>query len=390
MGKILGVATIEGALAATTFVAADAKIYYGEERLDGEVFLAKRHGEIAACVSIPSSYTSRGDLSPLARRGNLGCSVETVEQNGLTIVDRVYVYGACGGSTVWDEAVHHSNLPDNCRAWYAHVVIARMSAGRSGAIVVPPMAERPEGEGDPVEINIIGDIGNGRYKGDDLAARIQDAAGSTIIVNINSHGGTVDDGLKIYRALVNHPNSVHVNVTGNAESMAAIIALAGDVRTIASDGRMYLHRPQISTETAEADDLRKLAARLDKLSHEFAGIVAARTGQSIDIAEIWIGDATYFNAGQAVAAGLCDVVNRDHAPAVPTAPRARFAAINGPYRAIRPAAKAPRLFQYTGKAIKAGEIVRHKGATYVAARATLAAPGLEPDNDHDTWERVQC
>lgn len=390
MGKILGVATIDGALLATTFVAADAQIYYGEERLDGQVFLAKRRGEIAACVSIPNSYTSRGDLAPMARRGNLGCSVETVEQNGLTLVDRVYVHGARGGSTVWDDAVHHTNLPDNCRAWYAHVVIARMSAGRSDALVVPPLAERPEGEGDAVEINIIGDIGQGRYSGNEIAAQIEDAADRTIVVNINSHGGTVDDGLKIYRALVNHPNAVHVNVTGYAESMAAIVALSGDVRTIASDGRMYLHRPHLSAETAEADDLRKLAARLDNLSHEFAGIVAARTGQSIDITEIWIGDATYFNAGQAVAVGLCDVVNRDHAPAVPTAPRARFAAINGPYRSIRPAAKSPKLFQYTGKAIKAGEIFRHKGATFVAARATLAAPGCEPENDPDTWERVQC
>jgi ATP-dependent protease ClpP protease subunit len=302
----------------------------------------------------------------------------------------LYVHGARGGSAVWDEAVHHTNLPDHCRAWYAHVVVARMSAGRSDALAVPPLAERPEGEGDAVEINIIGDIGQGRYSGNEIAAQIEDAAGSTIVVNINSHGGTVDDGLKIYRALVNHPNAVHVNVTGYAESMAAIIALAGDVRTIASDGRMYLHRPHLSVETAEADDLRKLAARLDKLSHEFAGIVAARTGQSIDIAEIWIGEATYFNAGQAVAVGLCDVVNRDHAPAVPTAPRARFAPINGAYRSIRPAAKSPKLFQYTGKAIKAGEIVRHKGATYVAARATLAAPGCEPENDPDTWERVQC
>src|SRR5262245_8847058 len=102
MGKILGFATIEGASAATTFVSADAKIWHHDEELSGQVFLARKGREVAAAFQLPN-WTARGDLTPLARRGSLGCSTECVEQNGLTIVTGTWLHRGRSGSAIWDD-----------------------------------------------------------------------------------------------------------------------------------------------------------------------------------------------------------------------------------------------------------------------------------------------
>src|SRR5690242_18220900 len=101
MGKILGFATIEGASAATTFVSAECRISRGQERLVGDVFLARRHGKVAAAFKLAEAWTASGDLAPLARRDSLGCSVDCFEQDGLTIVTGIWLHNSCSGSAVW-------------------------------------------------------------------------------------------------------------------------------------------------------------------------------------------------------------------------------------------------------------------------------------------------
>ena len=83
--------------------------------------------------------------------------------------------------------------------------------------------------------------------------------------------------------------------------------------------------------TTNARDLESHIARLETASEEMAKIVAARTGQPIDVAEKWLSDETSFNAGAAVNAGLVHRIAYDAAPITPEALRAKFAPINGPF-----------------------------------------------------------
>src|SRR5680860_815682 len=53
-----------------------------------------------------------------------------------------------------------------------------------------------------------------------------------IDIEINSPGGDVASGLRIMNYLIEHPAQVHVKVTGMAASIAAIVMLAGDKRSM--------------------------------------------------------------------------------------------------------------------------------------------------------------
>jgi ATP-dependent protease ClpP protease subunit len=380
--SLMGFATIDGAGAATTFIAADCKIWHHDEQLPGKVFLARRRhdDEVAAAFRTAESWIACGDLAPLARRGDLGVSADVDDANGLAIVTSVYIHGNRAGSAVWVAGQDRSTLSDCARNWLGAVLVGRMG----DSLVMPPITDRPRGEGDAIHIELVGAIGEGANSADAIIAQIRAAEGRSIALTIDSDGGNVEQGLRIYHALVSHPFAVFANITGHANSMAAIIALAADHREIAADGSMLLHQPALPTGTrAEAGNLRRLATRLDGLTDDFSAIVATRAGVSLEIARTWIDDAFTFNAGEAIGAGLCHTVNRDVAPILSKPPRAKFAAISAPFTAARPARKTPPLYSL-GEAVTTGEMRRHNGRAYVAVRNTRAAP----DRDRDAWERV--
>lgn len=383
--SLLGFATIEGAAPTTTFVAAGAEIIAGGEPQDGDVFIARRGGEIAVGISMSDCAYAPGigNLAAIAHRGALGLRAELVDRNGLTIVNRVVLQGHRAGSSVWDERIPRAEMSGLRRTWQPALLLARTGA-RQPLDVLPSV--RPRGRG-TTEISLVGEIGNGGLSADDMVARIRSAADTTISLNIDSPGGAVDGALDIYRALASRRNAVTVTVV-KAESAAAIIALAGDTREIVPDGRLMLHKPYLQeTGSLDANDLRSMATTLDKMADQVAGIVAIRAGVTFDIAREWIEAETTFNAGQAIASGICHRISAV-APVIARASRARFAPINGPYTSVRPALQAPRLFEYSAKVIPAGDLVRHKGETWCAIRNTIAAPGLEPDRDTSSWRRV--
>ena len=64
----------------------------------------------------------------------------------------------------------------------------------------------------------------------------------TIDVIIDSPGGSIADGFTMFDALRAHPAKVTTNVIGTAASMASVLMLAGDVRQIAENGRVMVHR----------------------------------------------------------------------------------------------------------------------------------------------------
>jgi ATP-dependent protease ClpP protease subunit len=93
-----------------------------------------------------------------------------------------------------------------------------------------PMAAASE---DANSISILDVIGEDWWTGGGFTAKRASAAlrsigASDVVVNINSPGGDMFEGIAIYNLLAAHPAKVTVNVLGIAASAASIIAMAGD------------------------------------------------------------------------------------------------------------------------------------------------------------------
>jgi len=100
-----------------------------------------------------------------------------------------------------------------------------------------------------------------------------------IEVLLDSPGGSVSDGLTIYDALRNHPAKVTTNVIGVAASMASVLMLAGDVRQIAENGRVMVHRATGSVNGTH-EEMTRYAEILKQNEDRIVEIYTARTAQT--------------------------------------------------------------------------------------------------------------
>jgi ATP-dependent Clp endopeptidase proteolytic subunit ClpP len=151
------------------------------------------------------------------------------------------------------------------------------------------------------EIGYFGQTAKGLA--DDL--RALDA--SELDVHINSPGGDIFDGLAIYQALKDHKASVTIRIDGLAASIASVIAMAGDKVVMAPKSSLMIHDGW-TMAVGSAKDMRKTADLLDKQSDIIASVYADKTGQPAAFWREIMGDDTWYNAEEALAAGLIDEI----------------------------------------------------------------------------------
>ncbi|MEL6317952.1 MAG: head maturation protease, ClpP-related [Pseudomonadota bacterium] len=126
-----------------------------------------------------------------------------------------------------------------------------------------------------------------------------------VVVNINSPGGSVFEGLAIYNMLREHPHKVTVNVMGLAASIASVIAMSGDEVRIAKTAFVMVHNSW-GVVIGNRHDLRQVADTLEPFDQAIASTYADRAefdeARAIELmdAETWIAGA------QAVEMGLAD------------------------------------------------------------------------------------
>lgn len=159
----------------------------------------------------------------------------------------------------------------------------------------------------PTEIYIYDEIG---YFGDsakEFAAKLTEVDASQVAVHLNSPGGDIFDGLAIYQALKDHPANVTVHIDGLAASIASVIAQAGDRIVMAPKASMMIHDGW-TMAVGNAGDLRKTAELLDKQSDIIASVYADRSGLPTEHWRARMLEETWYNADEALAAGLIDEV----------------------------------------------------------------------------------
>jgi len=140
-----------------------------------------------------------------------------------------------------------------------------------------------------------------------------DDALDAIEIEINTPGGSVFEGQRIYNALREMSArgvEITATVNGLAASMGSVILMAGDKRRMTAGSRVMIH--EASTIAAgDARALKKQAELLESISAEIAGIYAERTGMDEEeIREMMIAE-TWMTADEAKEKGFVDVVLKD-------------------------------------------------------------------------------
>jgi ATP-dependent protease ClpP protease subunit len=175
-------------------------------------------------------------------------------------------------------------------------------------------------------LQIFDQIGEDWFGGSGISAKafsdaLQSVGPGPLVVEINSPGGNVWDGLAIYNMLRGRQAPVTTRVVGIAASIASIIALAGDSIEMAEASLFMIHDPS-GMVAGTSDDMRKMANALDQHAEILAGIYTKRTGKTSAQIRAAMTAETWFTAQEAIQFGLADKTTEQLAMAACWHPRA--------------------------------------------------------------------
>ena len=179
---------------------------------------------------------------------------------------------------------------------------------------------------EPAVLQIFDQIGEDWFGGSGISAKafsdaLQSVGPGPLVVEINSPGGNVWDGLTIYNMLRGRQAPVTTRVVGIAASIASIIALAGDTIEMAEASLFMIHDPS-GMVAGTSEDMRKMANALDQHAEILAGIYVKRTGKTSAQIRAAMSAETWFTAQEAIQFGLADKSTEQLAMAACWHPRA--------------------------------------------------------------------
>jgi ATP-dependent protease ClpP protease subunit len=159
-------------------------------------------------------------------------------------------------------------------------------------------------------ISILDEIGEGLLFSDGttakrISAALRSIGEKDVVVNINSPGGDMFEGLAIYNLLREHKGKITVKVLGLAASAASLIAMAGDEIQIAKSGFLMIHNCWV-VAIGNRHHLRSTADEIESFDRSMAGIYADRTGIEQSAIEQVMDNETWLNGPDAVEKGWAD------------------------------------------------------------------------------------
>jgi len=139
---------------------------------------------------------------------------------------------------------------------------------------------------------------------------VEDDALETVHLEINSPGGSVTDGYRIFHeleAMKARGVRVEALINGRAASMATVIAMAADVRRLTKGSLMLVH--DASTVTmGTAKDHRNAADSLEQMSAEIAEIYAKVTGSDAEDMRDLMAEDRWMSGPEALEIGFIDEI----------------------------------------------------------------------------------
>ena len=147
------------------------------------------------------------------------------------------------------------------------------------------------------QIAIDGEIGRepGQISAAWLKSQLARAAGNPICVTFNTEGGSVFEAFTMFDSIRGYAGPKRC-IVENAFSMASIIAMSFDDRSITPNGYLMLHNPYID-DGSEPSVLAQLRTRL-------ASIYSAATGLRVATIQGWMNGETFFDSIESVRHGF--------------------------------------------------------------------------------------
>jgi ATP-dependent Clp protease, protease subunit len=140
--------------------------------------------------------------------------------------------------------------------------------------------------------------------------KLQSISAKTINVHINSPGGDVFESIAISNLLKNHDATIITHIDGLAASGASIIAMAADKVIMPKNTMMMIHKAW-TYAAGNAEGLRKIANRLDKIDSAVTESYKSRfVGESEELEKL-LGDETWLTAEECLALGFADELVED-------------------------------------------------------------------------------
>lgn len=133
-----------------------------------------------------------------------------------------------------------------------------------------------------------------------------------ISVSLDSRGGDVAEGWKIYDALRATGKEISSEVIGECASMATIILLAApkERRAARPHASLLIHNPYIPAASGElnADELRNLADRMQAEQDKMLDLYVDRTGATREQLQAYMDEAKWMNMDEAMELGFISTI----------------------------------------------------------------------------------
>jgi len=183
-------------------------------------------------------------------------------------------------------------------------ILAKAMRPKNGVTGLRVRALDAEGE---AEILVYDQIGYWGITAEEFKRELNAVEADTIHLRIDCPGGDVFMARAMKTALEQHPARVVTHVDGLAASAASYLMLAGDEIEIAKGAFVMIHNAW-TIMLGDKQDLRDEADLLEKIDASIRADYATRTGKP-EAHFIALMDAeTWFEASEAVEAGLADRV----------------------------------------------------------------------------------
>jgi len=154
------------------------------------------------------------------------------------------------------------------------------------------------------EIQIFGEIGTEVTAADIKASLAAADRGEELVVRIDSPGGSVFEGFAIYDALDAYDGPKRCVIESAAFSIAAMFPLAFERVEITQNGYVMIHDPRVGLMDATLEDLQSQADMMAKIRANYVSAMASRMGKSEEEIADAMSRETYYNANEAVSAGI--------------------------------------------------------------------------------------
>lgn len=140
---------------------------------------------------------------------------------------------------------------------------------------------------------------------------ISNIKAQTIKVDLDSLGGSVKHGMKIYNMLKANPANIEINVTGWTASMGTVIAMAADKGSLkmVDNNHFLIHEARTYTAGTKSQ-LEADAKFLENINSDIADIYAERTGiskeEALALMGVNGGEGEFWNASETLSKGFID------------------------------------------------------------------------------------